>query len=244
MGFIVKFLASITLVLIAVLSFIYSGIFNVSAQWDDPEWLRWILASTREESVEARAENIKSPTLGSETQIVNGFRSYREMCAVCHTPPGGTDSPIKQGLNPTPPNLAAAEDHAMSEAELFWVIKNGIRMTGMPAWGPSHDDAEIWSIVAFLKALPTIDADEYKRLDAETKQGHGHSGAVDKGISQEHMEKPVDAHGTNKIPAPTPAHMDSKAGHMSSSAPQSDNHSVVIEDNTPIEYIDNGTHAH
>ncbi len=202
MGFIAKLFASLIVVLIAVVGFVYSGIFNVSAQWEDPALLRWLLASTREASVESRAENIKSPILGSATQIKNGFRSYREMCAVCHTPPGGTDSPIKQGLNPSPPNLAVAEDHAMTEAQLFWVIKNGIRMTGMPAWGPSHDDAEIWDIVAFIKALPTIDADEYQRLNTQTTQGHGHSGSEPMATTQGHMDN-TDNHSNpvEEVPA-------------------------------------------
>lgn len=214
MGFIVKFFTSIIIFVVAVIGFAYSGLFNVSAQWDDPAILHWLLESTREASIEARAENIKSPVLGNATQIKNGFRSYREMCAICHTPPGGTDSPVKQGLNPSPPDLAATEEHAMSNAELFWVIKNGIRMTGMPAWGPTHDDAEIWDIVAFVKALPSIDAAEYERLNVQTTQGHGHSAAETMIESQ---------------------------GHMNSS---SDNHSSIVEETAPIEYINNGTHAH
>jgi len=186
MNIVTKFLASIALVIIAVVGFVYSGIFNVSTQWEDPEWLKWMLIATREASVEARADDIQPPLLGGATQIANGFRSYREMCAICHTPPGESDSPITQGLNPSPPDLTKQPDHAMSDAELFWVIKNGIRMTGMPAWGPTHGDAEIWDIVAFLKALPSIDAAEYKKFNEQTAQGHGHSGADSQGHKAGH----------------------------------------------------------
>ncbi len=235
MNIVVKFLASIILVIIAVLGFVYSGMFNVSTQWEDPAVLRWMMIATREASIESHAKNIKAPILGSATQIENGFRSYREMCAVCHTPPSGSDSPIKQGLNPPPPDLAEAEDHAMSNAELFWVIKNGIRMTGMPAWGPSHDDAEIWDIVAFLKALPTIDANEYKRLDAKVSKGHGDSKPhVDSSAEQVapatsnhgHAKEPLNDHASTRAPAPS-THRD-----------------VLAHESAPIEYINNGTHAH
>lgn len=199
MNIIVKLLASLLLLIIAVVAFVYSGIFNVSAQWEDPAVLRWLLVSTREASVEARAKNIIAPATGGEKQIENGFRSYREMCAICHTPPGGKDSPIKLGLNPSPPDLTKEADHKMTDAQLFWVIKNGVRMTGMPAWGVTHDDAEIWDIVAFVKALPEMDAVEYQRLNKQTIRGHGHVDKRDSGNhGKEHFQENVpigDSHG-------------------------------------------------
>jgi len=223
-----KFIAGITLVIIAVVGFIYSGVFNVSTQWEDPALLKWVLVETREASVSARAEDIQSPPLGSATQIANGFRSYREMCAVCHTPPGASDSPITQGLNPTPPDLTIQPDHAMSDAELFWVIKNGIRMTGMPAWGPSHDDAEIWDIVAFLKALPSIDAAEYQRLNTQTAAGH-HS-------------KVSAGHGATETKVNT--HAEPKAVHSNTHENVEQTTGSHHLDVAPIEYIDKATHAH
>ncbi len=157
------------------LTVIYTGLFNVSALWEDPVLVRWVLNETRENSVSSRASSIEVPALHDAEQLEEGFRSFREMCAICHTPPEATDSPTAQGLNPQAPDLAKRALH-MSKAELFWVIKNGIRMTGMPAWGPTHKDPELWSIVAFVKMLPEMSGADYKIMDQSAPQGHGHSG--------------------------------------------------------------------
>jgi len=161
----------ITVAILTGLVVMYTGVFNVATSWKDPALLRWVLVTTRESSIERRAQTIQVPALDRAQQIENGFRSYREMCAICHTPPGGKRSPLVKGLNPEPPDLSKNEDH-MSAAGLFWVIKNGIRMTGMPAWGPTHDDAEIWDIVAFVKTLPKMSAVDYRALESRLPQGH------------------------------------------------------------------------
>lgn len=167
--------AALTLAGVLGLTVVYAGLFNVSALWEDPVLVRWILNETRENSVSSRAASIEVPALGDMEQVEEGFRSFREMCAICHTPPEASDSPTAQGLNPEAPDLAKRALH-MSEAELFWVIKNGVRMTGMPAWGPTHKDPELWSIVAFVKTLPDMSGADYKIMDQSAALGHGHSG--------------------------------------------------------------------
>lgn len=228
MSMVTKFLAGVALVVIAVLGFIYSGVFNVSTEWEDPALLKWVLVETREASVAAHAEGIQPPPLGGETQIANGFRSYREMCAVCHTPPGADDSPITQGLNPSPPDLTKQPDHAMSDAELFWVIKNGIRMTGMPAWGPTHGDAEIWDIVAFLKELPSIDAAKYQRLNEQTEKGHHSKGSAGHGTTNTNVK----------------SHAEPKAEHSNGHGNVQKAIDSHHTDTAPIEYIEKATHGH
>lgn len=166
---------ALTLGALAGLTVVYAGLFNVSALWEDPTLVRWVLNETRENSVSSRAASIEVPALDGEKQLTEGFRSFREMCAICHTPPGDTVSPTAKGLNPEPPDLAKRAEH-MSEAELFWVIKNGVRMTGMPAWGPTHKDPELWNIVAFVKTLPEMSTLDYLMLDQESPKGHSHSG--------------------------------------------------------------------
>ncbi len=165
----------IILSLLGGLTVMYAGLFNVATAWEDPALVRWVLNTTREKAVARRAASIEVPSLGDEKQVEEGFRSYREMCAICHTPPGADASPTAQGLNPEPPDLSKHVEH-MSEAELFWVIKNGVRMTGMPAWGPTHDDTELWNVVAFVKALPTMGGAGYRALDQQAEKGHSHSG--------------------------------------------------------------------
>jgi len=165
----------VILIVIGVLagvSFAYSGIFNVATSWEDPGLLRWLLVTTREYSIESRARTITAPELGRKQQIENGYRGYRDMCVICHTLPGTEASPVAQGLNPEPPDLAEEADH-MSAAELFWVTKNGIRMTGMPGWGPTHGDEELWEVIAFIKAMPDLSKADYRTLEQHTTPGHG-----------------------------------------------------------------------
>lgn len=170
--------AVIAIAVLAALLVIYAGLFNVAATWEDPALVRWALETTREHSVDRRAAAVTAPPLGEVKQVENGFRSYREMCAICHTPPEAKDSPVTKGLNPQPPNLAKIADK-IPAAELFWVIKNGIRMTGMPAWGPTHEDDELWDIVAFVKTMPKMNKADYQALDSRLPKGHHHGGGHD-----------------------------------------------------------------
>jgi len=86
------------------------------------------------------------------------------MCFSCHGAPGHKPSEIGRGLNPKPPQLDAEEIQGRSDAELYWIIKNGVRMTGMPAFGPTHEEKELWSIIAFLRRLPEMDAKAYDAM--------------------------------------------------------------------------------
>jgi len=177
---------------------IYTGIFNVATAWEDPAPIRWALVTTRENSIKSRAASIEEPAIKGEQQIDAGFRSYREMCAICHTPPGATESPVTKGLNPVPPDLAKSAEH-MSAAELFWAIKNGIRMTGMPAWGPTHKDNEMWDIVAFVKQLPSMNKDDYLAMDSRLEKGHDHGagGHDDIGSKNDQHSKKADGHDSS-----------------------------------------------
>lgn len=156
---------------------IFFGWFNVSTTWKDPALVLWVLETTSENSVKQRAKDIEVPPLGSEEQIKNGFQSFRVMCAGCHTAPGEDPSPMAQGLNPEAPDLAEEAEH-MSPAEIFWVIKNGIRMTGMPGWGLTHTDEQIWEMVSFILELPEMSILDYLFLNSEVPldedDGHGH----------------------------------------------------------------------
>lgn len=200
-------------VIVTGLLFIYTGTFNVSATWKDPALLEWLLKETREISIKSHAKDIQENGIitGSQTQIENGFRSYREMCATCHSAPGQLTSPLAQGLNPSPPDLSKKREHEMSSDELFWVIKNGIRMTGMPAWGPTHKDDEIWDIVAFLKILPEISTADYNTLNRTVSAGHNHANEE---TSTGHSK--AGAHNTEPTPKMTE---DANNKHHGHSAP-------------------------
>lgn len=174
-----KFLV-ILAVLIAgsFLIFVYSGITNVAATSRDSAFMRWTLSTIRRHSIESHLNDIKPPALDNPELISAGAHHYHEMCERCHLAPGIESSDLRDGLNPRPPILAHAVQYSTPE-ELFWIIKHGIKMTGMPAWGKTHDDRKIWAIVAFLERLPHLSPTEYQSMilptgipaDAESHKG-------------------------------------------------------------------------
>lgn len=160
----------IVLGVLAAAAVIYSGIFNVAATVVDAPPLRWLLVTTRENSIRFHARDIQAPPRGGAAQVENGFRIFREACAMCHTPPGQPATTMTKGLNPEAPALAELVED-MTDAELFWVTKNGIRFTGMPAWGSSHNDADIWDLVAFMRTSTDMKGADYDALDRRVATG-------------------------------------------------------------------------
>ena len=100
-------------------------------------------------SVRQQASGIVAPRQASEEEIREGLRFYNEACVYCHGAPGKDPTDIGKGIDPEPPYLPDVVAR-WSSSELFWIAKNGIRMPGMPAFGPTHKDKEIWKVVAFV----------------------------------------------------------------------------------------------
>jgi len=169
-----SFLFLIVIVVLAAAAVAFSGVYNVAASEPHGGFAQWFLSAVSEASIERHSEDIEVPDLQSLDMRLAGINDFDSMCAECHTPPGRRDTPLAMGLNPPAPDLAE-EAEEMSPAELFWVTKNGIRMTGMPAWGASHSDDEIWPVIAFLQDLPELDGTEYTLMLKEAA-GMGHHG--------------------------------------------------------------------
>jgi len=151
--------------------FIWSGAYNIAA--DDPHWpmTERAMAAARERSIAARVSDIVVPDLDDESLIRTGAGNYDAMCAGCHLQPGIERTELSDGLYPAPPNLSRRQ--ATDPAKAFWVIRHGIKMTGMPAWGESMDDEYIWGMVAFLQQLPELSEARYDEL-VESGEGHVH----------------------------------------------------------------------
>ena len=151
---------------LAAVGFIYSGIYDVAATAPDTGLIQWALETTQHRSVHRRAEQVEAPpSLDDPNLIRTGMIEYHELCVVCHGAPGVPISPVGQGLNPSPPELA--KESGEEAGELFWVTKNGIKMTGMPAFGVTHSDEELWAIVAFMKKMGDLSHEEYQRMVVE-----------------------------------------------------------------------------
>lgn len=160
MRLILAFLVVLIVVVVAGLALIYSGVPNVAAINKEKPLMQWVLNTTMEQSVKRHAKGITTPSLKDSTLIKNGFRKYDQMCASCHGAPGVSRREMAKGLNPEPPSLVTVLDE-WKPAELFWIIKNGIKMTGMPAYGVTQTDKDLWSIVAFMRTLEDVTPEQY-----------------------------------------------------------------------------------
>jgi len=144
--------------------FIYSGWYDIGADDHHTKPVFAILQTLRDRSIRARSRHIRVPSLDDPRMILKGAGQYAAMCTGCHLAPGMAESEIRPGLYPQPPNLSRVR---VDPKDAFWAIKHGIKMSAMPAWGHSHDDATIWSMVAFLQQLPDMTPAQYKAIVAK-----------------------------------------------------------------------------
>lgn len=161
------------LALVGAAAFTWSGRYDVGA--DVPHWraTHALLKGVRERSIRSHAAHVAVPPgLDDPARIRQGAGNYDAMCMGCHLAPGTDETELSRGLYPEPPNLTRS---AIDAAEAFWAIKHGIKASGMPAWGKSMRDEYVWNMVAFLQALPKLDAAQYRALVASSG-GHSHGG--------------------------------------------------------------------
>ncbi len=175
------------------LSVVYSGVYNVSALVPHNESSTWLMKTTMHASVERRAGEVVVPELTPAMQQA-GINDFESMCASCHDRPGKKTDAMGLGLNPRAPDLAKSGAH-LTPAELYWITKNGIKMTGMPAWGATHGDADLWPVVAFMTELPNLDKASYGASLASAS-GAGHHAPQEVSGHQEepleHLEETVE----------------------------------------------------
>lgn len=155
-------------------AFVYSGAYNVAATGPHWEIVYRVMETVRVRSIKARAAGIVAPaSLDERAALIMGANHFAAHCAVCHGAPGVPKGDIAHGLYPAPPDLRKAAQ-SYTAAELFWVVKNGLKMTGMPSW-KDHGDEELWSTVAFMQRLPAMTEAEYAELVmASMNQGMNH----------------------------------------------------------------------
>ena len=124
----------------------------------------------------ATAPSVKAlanPLAGTPLHIAEGRDHFADHCAVCHANDGSGKTPISEGLYPPAPDLRATDTQELTDGELLYIIKNGIRFTGMPGWGGS--DAENWKLVLFIRHLPKITDEELELMreaSSEPREGH------------------------------------------------------------------------
>jgi len=181
-------------------AFAWSGLYNIGADDHHTRPVFAFLQTLRNRSIRLRSEDLTVPNLDDPQLILKGAGQYAAMCTGCHLSPGVDDSELRTGMYPQPPNLSRVR---VDPKEAFWVIKHGIKMSAMPAWGMAgHDDPIIWSMVAFLEKLPGMTPAEYKAIvakappDEDMDDDHGATHAHDAA----HMQG-MDMSGHNPEPA-------------------------------------------
>jgi len=169
MRFLAGIIAAVVVLVVGALIATYSGAYNVAATSPDAGIVAWLLSTNMQRSVAARAGSVSAPGEFSDQQARQGYRIYKGTCVLCHGGPGKDPADIAKGLNPEPPYLPDTVAR-WSSAELFWIIKNGIKMTGMASYGAVHNDEEIWSLVAFIRRLPKMTPEQYDQMDQAGSQ--------------------------------------------------------------------------
>jgi mono/diheme cytochrome c family protein len=164
MRFIWGFVTALVVLGLGASAVTYTGAYNVAANVPDASIVQWFLATTMQRSVVRHAQSINAPGQLTDQQARDGLRIYKETCIYCHGAPGKDPGDIGKGLNPEPPYLPDTVGRWTS-AQLFWIIKNGVKMTGMASYGAVHKDEEIWNLVAFVQRLPKMTPEQYSQMD-------------------------------------------------------------------------------
>ena len=153
---------------------VWGGVYDVAADRPHLPLTAWLLETARDRSIAVRAAQVQVPTVPATAErLRRGAGNYDAMCASCHLAPGMEPTELSRGLYPQPPALAQAAP--VEPARAYWVIKHGIKASGMPAWGKSMDDEAIWDLVAFLGALPRMTQAQYAS-QVLASGGHSHGG--------------------------------------------------------------------
>lgn len=164
MKFLLGVVFGVVLVALGTAAVVYTGSFNTAATIPPSRIEKRIATLALDKSVAKRAPARTNPLPATPETLREGLKEYREYCVVCHGAPGVDPGAIGKGLNPGAPDLSLPRVQARTDAQLFWITSEGIRMTGMPAFGPTHDENEIWHMVAFLRHLPELTDEEASRL--------------------------------------------------------------------------------
>ena len=165
-------IGGVLLAVIAVAAFgIHGGVYNVAADAPHTQPVFWLLETMRDRSIAARAAGVVVPgDFADPKRLAAGAGQYAEMCSGCHLAPGMKRTEISRGLYPRAPELRRGS--RATPAEDFWVVKHGLKMSGMPSWGVTHDDEVLWDVVAFLRKLPDLTSDEYQALVKSAPKTH------------------------------------------------------------------------
>jgi mono/diheme cytochrome c family protein len=156
--------AIVIFLMLAAAAYVWWGGYNVAADVPHRKITLWFLEAVRERSISVHSEGVSVSSLNDPKLAESGLPHYHAVCRLCHGAPDYPASEFAEGLNPDAPHLTSKDVRELNDKELYWVVKNGIKMTGMPAFGSTHSDEEILAIVAFVRRLPELKPNEYRSM--------------------------------------------------------------------------------
>lgn len=171
---------------------------GVSAK-DQPGRIEEFLARrVRNMAIARRAKSLTNPVEYSGEAIADGRAHFADHCAVCHGNDGSGNVDVGRGLWPKAPDMRLAQTQNLSDGELFWIIENGIRFTGMPAWstGTKEGETASWHLVHFIRRLPKLTPEELEEMESLNPQSPAE---IRQRIAEEEFLK-----GGGDQPPPTP----------------------------------------
>jgi mono/diheme cytochrome c family protein len=145
----------------------YSLLHNGVSAKATPSAIEVMMArKARHMALPSQARTLANPVTASEENLRAGMLHFADHCAICHGNDGSCDTMMGSGLYPKPPDLRLAETQKLSDGELFWIIENGVRFTGMPAFSTRHSSPEdSWKLVLFIRHLPKLTAEEKLEME-------------------------------------------------------------------------------
>lgn len=141
------------------------GLFDARASTPHSPFVAWATHTTMIHAMARMSADVEPPPAFTPQETIAGMRIYEHDCMDCHGGPGVPRAAWVQGMNPSPPFLIDVP-RRWSKGQIFFVVKNGVKMTGMPAWGATESDGRIWDVVAFLEAMPEMKPADFQRLQA------------------------------------------------------------------------------
>ncbi len=152
--------------------FVWLGFYDISARVPHWDITAEAIEVLRDRSIIVHSQGVTTPAPGDPAK---GAPLYHEACLHCHGAPGISAEPFSQGLYPAPANLLSGSiQNEWNGAQLYWIVENGIKLTGMPAFGSTYEKEEIAAVIAFVQQLPKISPGEYEQMAGSGQHEHHH----------------------------------------------------------------------
>lgn len=175
MKFILTVLIALLFLVLIALAYAWSGLYNIAAT--KPHWnlTKSYIELLQERSIAMHSDDVRVPILENPELREAAISHYHQMCRLCHGAPAYPAEAFTRHLYPTPPAMTDGHvQNNLSTTEIYWIVKHGIKMTAMPAFGPTHPEEALWGLVALVSEIPRMDPMQYRQHVEPDGAGHGH----------------------------------------------------------------------